>query len=76
MCCAACCAVPRAMAMLGVKRPFLSELCDTVIRENGSAYPELVEHSDYIKKTISAEEERFSAPLTQASVFSTIWWRM
>lgn len=46
--------------MLGVKRPFLSELCDTVIRENGSAYPELVEHSDYIKKTISAEEERFS----------------
>ena len=46
--------------MLGVKRPFLSELCDTVIQENGSAYPELVEHADYIKKTISAEEERFS----------------
>lgn len=46
--------------MLGVTRPFLSELCDTVIKENGGAYPELVEHSDYIKKTISAEEERFS----------------
>ena len=46
--------------MLGVKRPFLAELCDTVIKENGGAYPELVEHADYIKKTISAEEERFS----------------
>ena len=46
--------------MLSVKRPFLAELCDTVIKENGGAYPELVEHADYIKKTISAEEERFS----------------
>jgi alanyl-tRNA synthetase len=46
--------------MLGVRRPFLAELCDTVIRENGGAYPELIEHSDYIKKTIAAEEERFS----------------
>lgn len=51
--------------MLGVKRPFLAELCDTVIRENGGAYPELVEHSDYIKKTISAEEERFSRTIDQ-----------
>ena len=32
--------------MLGVTRPFLAELCDTVIRENGGAYPELVEHAD------------------------------
>ncbi len=51
--------------MLGVKRPFLAELCDTVIRENGGAYPELVEHSDYIKKTIAAEEERFSRTIDQ-----------
>ena len=46
--------------MLGVTRPFLAELCDTVIAENGAGYPELIEHADYIKKTISAEEERFS----------------
>ena len=51
--------------MLGVTRPFLAELCDTVIRENGGAYPELVEHSDYIKKTIAAEEERFSRTIDQ-----------
>ncbi len=51
--------------MLGVTRPFLAELCDTVIRENGGAYPELVEHADYIKKSISAEEERFSRTIDQ-----------
>lgn len=51
--------------MLGVTRPFLAELCETVIQENGSAYPELVEHADYIKKTISAEEERFSRTIDQ-----------
>lgn len=51
--------------MLGVTRPFLAELCDTVIKENGGAYPELVEHADYIKKTISAEEERFSRTIDQ-----------
>ena len=51
--------------MLGVNRPFLAELCDTVIHENGGAYPELVEHADYIKKVISAEEERFSRTIDQ-----------
>lgn len=51
--------------MLGVTRAFLSELCDTVIRENGRAYPELVEHADYIKKNIAAEEERFSRTIDQ-----------
>ncbi|MEG2652150.1 MAG: alanine--tRNA ligase [Ruthenibacterium sp.] len=51
--------------MLGVTHSFLSELCGTVIKENGSAYPELVEHADYIKKTISAEEERFSRTIDQ-----------
>ena len=51
--------------MLGVTRPFLSELCDTVIKENGGAYPELVEHADYIKKVIAAEEERFSRTIDQ-----------
>jgi len=45
--------------LLGIDRPFLSELCDTVINESKAAYPELIEKRDYIKKTILIEEERF-----------------
>lgn len=45
--------------LLGIDRPFLSELCDAVIHESKVAYPELVEKRDYIKKTILIEEERF-----------------
>ena len=46
--------------MLGVTRPFLAEVCDTVIRENGGAYPELREHDAYIKKVIGTEEANFA----------------
>ena len=46
--------------LIGIDRPFLSEVCDTVIRENLSAYPELDEKRGYIKKVISVEEENFS----------------
>ena len=45
--------------LLGITRPFLSELCDTTINESCDAYPELNEKRDYIKKTVSVEEERF-----------------
>ncbi len=45
--------------LIGIDRPFLSEVCDTVIKENASAYPNLVEKKDYIKKVISMEEESF-----------------
>ncbi len=59
--------------MLGVTRPFLAELCETVIAENGSGYTELIEHSDYIKKTISAEEERFTRTIDQGlNILSTL----
>ncbi len=51
--------------MLGVEKPFLEELCNTVIEENKIAYPELFENKDYIKKTISAEEERFMRTIDQ-----------
>ncbi len=51
--------------LLGIKRAFLCELCDTVIGENKSAYPELVEKSDLIKKVISFEEEAFSKTIDQ-----------
>ena len=45
--------------LLGINRPFLSEVVDTVIQENEKAYPELREKSAMIKKVISFEEESF-----------------
>ncbi len=45
--------------LIGIDRPFLSVVCDTVIAENANAYPNLVEKQDYIKKVISMEEESF-----------------
>ena len=45
--------------LLGIEKPFLSELCDTVIGESAQAYPALSEKKDYIKKTLSIEEDRF-----------------
>ena len=45
--------------LIGIDRPFLSEVCDTVIAENATAYPNLVEKKDYIKKVIAMEEESF-----------------
>ncbi|HZK21598.1 MAG TPA: alanine--tRNA ligase, partial [Oscillospiraceae bacterium] len=46
--------------LLGIERPFLSELVSTVIKENKKAYPELVEKEEYIAKVITMEEESFS----------------
>ena len=45
--------------LLGIDRPFLSEVCDTVINENEKAYPELREKRDYIVKVIAMEENSF-----------------
>ena len=42
--------------MLGICRPFLVELVETVIQSSESAYPELREHDAYIKKVIGTEE--------------------
>ncbi|MDO4379310.1 MAG: alanine--tRNA ligase [Clostridia bacterium] len=46
--------------LLGVNRPFLYEVCETVIRENKNAYPNLEEKHDLIVKVIKAEEENFA----------------
>ena len=51
--------------LLGINKPFLAEVCDTVIEENKNAYPELVEKRDYIKKLISVEEESFAKTIDQ-----------
>ena len=49
--------------LLGINRPFLTELCEVVIDQNKDGYPELIEKHDYILKVISMEEERFDATI-------------
>lgn len=47
--------------LLGIKeKNFLAELMDSVVEVSGSAYPELVDKYDYIKKIITIEEEQFA----------------
>ena len=51
--------------LLGINDAFLPELCDVVIRENKSGYPELVEKESLIKKVISYEEASFAKTIDQ-----------
>ncbi len=51
--------------LLGIQEPFLYKVCETVIRENASAYPELTEKKEYIVKMIQVEEERFARTIDQ-----------
>ncbi|MBQ8960822.1 MAG: alanine--tRNA ligase [Ruminococcus sp.] len=53
--------------LLGITRPFLCEVCDTVINENADAYPELAEKRDYIKKIIGVEEEAFAKTIDKGT---------
>jgi alanyl-tRNA synthetase len=46
--------------LLGIKDTFLSDIVPVVAHENLTAYPELTEKLDYIKKIVSIEEEKFS----------------
>lgn len=46
--------------LLGINQPFLFEVVNTVIEENKSAYPELAEKAEYIKKMVKNEEDSFS----------------
>ncbi len=45
--------------LIGINRPFLYEVVDTVVSENKLAYPELVEKQKYIKNAVRREEESF-----------------
>jgi alanyl-tRNA synthetase len=49
---------------LGFHEPFLHALVDVLVREMGSAYPELPNNRDSIVRVVRAEEERFDAVLT------------
>lgn len=45
--------------LIGIHRPFLYEVCETVIHENLFSYPELNDKKDFIIKVIRNEEEAF-----------------
>ena len=46
--------------LLGIDRPFLAEVAETVIKDNETAYPNLTEKRESILKTIRTEEENFN----------------
>ena len=46
--------------LLGVNKPFLYEVVDTVVHENECQYPELREKQAYITRVIKTEEESFA----------------
>jgi len=48
---------------LGIEKPFLYQLVDTVIALMGAAYPEIVEKKEYVSQIIRLEEERFHETL-------------
>ncbi|MDR1821025.1 MAG: alanine--tRNA ligase, partial [Oscillospiraceae bacterium] len=49
--------------LLGRRTVFLSDVAETVIKNNKDAYPEVAEHAEFILKVIRAEEESFSRTL-------------
>jgi alanyl-tRNA synthetase len=50
---------------IGLRKPFLYTLVDTVVSRMGQAYPEITKRVDYVKGVIRAEEERFADTLEQ-----------
>ncbi len=46
--------------LLGVNEPFLYKVCETVIHENRTAYPDLVDKQTFITRVIKTEEESFA----------------
>ncbi|MEG1426492.1 MAG: alanine--tRNA ligase, partial [Oscillospiraceae bacterium] len=51
--------------LIGIDHPFLSQVAETVIRENENAYPELRDKAEMIKKLINYEEESFYRTIDQ-----------
>jgi len=48
---------------LELKKPFLYELVDVVVKDMGNVFPEIKEKKEHIKKVVKAEEESFNATL-------------
>ena len=58
--------------LLGVNRPFLYEVVETVVRENENHYSYLRERADYITKIVKVEEENFARTIdTGMQIFTT-----
>ena len=57
--------------LLGVHGPFLKDVVDTVIEENGGAYPELKEKRETIRKVMAYEEESFERTIDQGMAMLT-----
>jgi alanyl-tRNA synthetase len=51
--------------LLGIKRPFLTDVADVVAQQMRVGYPGLMDRLEYIKQVIAQEEERFHATLEQ-----------
>ncbi len=51
--------------LLGMKRPFLSDLVDTVVEESKGAYPELETRKAHIKNVVGFEEAGFLKTIDQ-----------
>lgn len=50
---------------LGLDKPFLHQVCQTVIEKMGHHYPELIEGRTNIQKIVQTEEERFGSTLAR-----------
>ncbi len=55
---------------LGLNKPFLFILVDTLIEIMGSAYSELIEKKDFIIKILKVEEERFLETLNEGIILT------
>jgi len=49
--------------LLGMRKPFMYEIVDTLVDEMGENYPYLIEKKDIVKENIKLEEERFFATI-------------
>ncbi|MFZ5633059.1 MAG: alanine--tRNA ligase [Bacillota bacterium] len=52
---------------LGIDKPFLYKVAGAVIRQMGSAYPDLRQNRDHVMNVIRTEEERFGETLAQGT---------
>ncbi|MHB1453897.1 MAG: alanine--tRNA ligase [Saccharofermentanales bacterium] len=57
----------RYARILGKNEPFLYDVASIVIRESASAYPELKEKEEFIRRVILKEEESFAKTVNQGS---------
>ncbi|WP_374289736.1 alanine--tRNA ligase [Desulfovibrio desulfuricans] len=53
----------RFATLIGVNEPFMYKVARKVTEVMGDAYPELVEHADFIARAVHEEEQRFSLTL-------------